>query len=127
MLAPPVQWPSSSQIWKEEPVWGVVPQSFELPHGLCEELDAGVLEDAGVFEDAGPPSELAGASAEQDDWVASLAESAVDVALAVSDVEDAAGSAAAPSVPSALAGPAEELFASAMDERASMTSLLMGV
>ena len=121
MLAPPPQLMTSSQMWKEEPVWGVVPQSLELPQGLCEELDAGSL------ADAGPPSELAGASAEQDGWAASFAESAVDAALAVSDVEDAAGSAAAPSVPSALAGPSEELFASAMDERASMTSLLMGV
>ena len=109
MLAPPLQLMSSSQMWKEEPVWGVVPQSLELPHGLCEELEAGSL------EDAGPPSELAGASAEQDDWVASLAESAVEVALAGSAVEVA------------LAGPAEELLASAMEERASMTSLLMGV
>ena len=76
MLAPPLQLMCSSQMWKEEPVWGVVPQSLELPQGLCEELDAGLL------EDAGPLSELAGASVEQDGWAVLLVESAAEVALA---------------------------------------------
>jgi hypothetical protein len=39
----------------------------------------------------------------------------------------ASGAVAELSGPAALAGPAEELLASAMEERASMTSLLMGV
>ncbi len=121
MLAPPPQLMTSSQMWKEEPVWGVVPQSLELPQGLCEELDVGSL------ADAGPPSELAGVSAEQDDWAASLVESAAEVALAGSAADVASGSVVVLSGPAALAGPAEELFASAMEERASMTSLLMGV
>ena len=119
MLAPQplLQFPMSSQMWNEEPVWGVVPQSLEM----LEELEAGVL------EDAGSPSELAGASAEHDDWASSFAVSAVDVALAVVAEEDVAVSAAEPSGPSALAESAEELFASAMEDRVSMTSLLMGV
>lgn len=121
MLAPPLQLMCSSQMWKEEPVWGVVPQSLELPQGLCEELDAGLL------EDAGPPSELAGASVEQDGWAVLLVESAAEVALAGSAADVASGAVAELSGPAALAGPAEELLASAMEERASMTSLLMGV